>query len=128
MGNSCRTIFKGSSNRYECSNTGSPEYPSLSIVEELFPGVTLRRACLCDVNRVVNIMSYTSKLSIIFNVPHMTPRDDYSNYFFEGEYEVIPGPQMNIEDDCHSERRKYDIFGMDIFGMEQFNYCRQYML
>ncbi|XP_047737547.1 uncharacterized protein LOC108669393 [Hyalella azteca] len=109
MGDHCRTLRQGSSNRYECSNGGSDDYPSIWIVEDIWPGVPLRRACLCDVNRPITIMSYTSKVSFIFNVPHMTPRDDYTHYFFEGEYELLPAPTPINGVGCIADHRRYDI-------------------
>ena len=109
MGDHCTTILHGSSKRYECSNRGSDDYPSLWVVENLWPGVELRRACFCDVNQAVNIISYTNKLQIIFHVPHMGPSDDYSDFFFEGEYEMIRAGRSSLSRDCSSENRKYDI-------------------
>lgn len=108
MGDNCRTILQGSSRRYECSNGGTDEYPSLWIVEDLWPGITIRRACLCDVNHPVNIVSYTGKLSLIFNIPRMTPRHDYTHYFFEGEYELIPAPNPEDGPECPADSRRYD--------------------
>lgn len=109
MGEECRTILQGSSRRYECSNGGTDEFPSLWIVEDLWPGVIMRRACLCDVNHAINIISYTGTLSIIFNVPRMTPRDDYTHYFFEGEYELIQAPKTDEGVDCQENKRHYDV-------------------
>jgi len=109
MGDHCRTILEGSSKRYECSNKGMDDYPSLWIVEELWPGIEMRRACLCDVNHAINIRSYTNKLRIIFNIPHMGPNDDYTDFFFEGEYELIPAMRYELDSDCMSTNRKYDI-------------------
>ena len=109
MGDDCRSEELGSSRRYECSNGGISESPSIWIIEELWPGVTLKRACLCNVNRSVTITSYTSKISLVFNIPIMTPRHDYTHYFFEGEYDIIGANPGEQSPDCDANNRRYSL-------------------
>lgn len=108
MGDNCRTVFHRSSRRYECSNGGTDEQPSLWIVEDLWPGITLPRACICDVNETIKVVSYTGRMSLIFNIPRMTPRHDYTHYFFEGEYELIPATNPDEGSECIADNRRYD--------------------
>ena len=106
MGGECVSKIEGSSDRYECSNKGKDEYPSLWIVEDLWSGITIRRACLCSLSQPFTIKSYTGTLKLIFNIPNMTPRDDYTDFFFDGEYDIVPASSSENRPECFAENRR----------------------
>lgn len=93
MGQDCSTILRNSSRRYEChhNNSNAALYASIKVKERLWDSLEVTRACLCNVSDSApfNLVSYTSTLTLIFNVPTMTPVEDYNHYFFEGEYSVV---------------------------------------
>ena len=91
MGSDCITMHQSSSQRYECININSIKESTIKIDEELSPGLHIPRACVCNSSEVspIIINSYTNELKLRFSISHMSAFQDYNDFFFEGDYEII---------------------------------------
>ncbi|KAK3849133.1 hypothetical protein Pcinc_044099, partial [Petrolisthes cinctipes] len=91
MGASCTTEYRQASLRYECSHGGAPGHPAIWVREQPWESVWLTRACLCGTYhaRPFSLVSYTSRLVLELNIPSMTAAQDYTDFFFEGEYTIL---------------------------------------
>ncbi|MCL4146978.1 UNVERIFIED_CONTAM: hypothetical protein GTU68_025901 [Idotea baltica] len=91
IGSICKTIYTDSSQRYECNHGGASNLPSIKLQETLWSTVQLTRACLCNISELnsFTIRSYTNVIELVLNIPSMSPAEDYNDYFFEGEYQVV---------------------------------------
>lgn len=91
IGSICKTYFSDASQRYECNHGGASNLPSIKLEETLWSSVRLTRACLCNISELnsFSIRSYTNMMHLVFSIPSMSPAEDFNDYFFEGEYEVV---------------------------------------
>ncbi|XP_063846153.1 uncharacterized protein LOC135091981 [Scylla paramamosain] len=125
MGPECTTLYHNASRRHECSHGGAAGQPSITLVEEPWPGVPLQRACLCNVShgRPFSLVSYTRRLTLTFAVPDMTPADDYNHFFFEGEYSVVPEPPEVARRCNQTARLLHGSFGNFTVGAGRGDLC-----
>ena len=109
MGNKCSTVFKLTSRLNQCRHRDPKNKASLRITEEPWNGVPLSRGCLCDTSdsQPITITSYSNKIQLIFTIPQMTPAEDYYDFYFEGDYEVIEAPRTRAGELCGAELRNH---------------------
>ena len=103
MGSDCMTIRQSSSQRHECFHIQSESNSVITIDEELWPGVRLPRACICNSSETAPIVihSYTNEIQLRFSIPFMTSAQDYNDFFFEGEYDLV-----DAHESCKIEQSK----------------------
>ncbi|XP_064090100.1 uncharacterized protein LOC135204060 [Macrobrachium nipponense] len=129
MGSSCGTLYKHSSDRYECSHDGAADKPAIWITEEPWEGVYLPRACICNISHAqpFTIISYTNIIKIIFTIPVMTPSNDYNDFFLEGEYNMIETKEIKEKSsskECQpGSRHLGGRHGNFTVGSGKGNYC-----
>ena len=107
MGNKCSTVFRLGSRINQCKYKDPRDKPSIRMTEEPWKNVPLSRGCICDTSDAhpIIITSYSNKLQLIFHIPRMTPGQDYLDYYFEGDYEVIEAPRTQTGEVCTPESR-----------------------
>ncbi|XP_064083288.1 uncharacterized protein LOC135199311 [Macrobrachium nipponense] len=125
MGFKCSTVYHDSSHRYECSYNGNQvNQPAIWIREEPWEGITLTRACLCNISHshAFSMVSYTNQVQVVLSIPFMTASHDYTDFFFEGEYNIIDGGRSRGLCD-NSERRVSGRYGNFSVGFQRSDPC-----
>lgn len=91
MGSDCMTIYQSSSQRHECFHIQTKTDSVITLDEILWSGVRIPRSCVCNSSEVSPIIvhSYTNEIRLVFSVPYMSSAQDYNDFFFEGEYDII---------------------------------------
>ncbi|XP_069987078.1 uncharacterized protein [Penaeus vannamei] len=125
MGSNCTTVYRHASRRHECSHGGQPGEPAIRITEEPWSYVPVERACLCNVSngQSFNIISYTNRIRLTFSISNMTPNEDYNDYFFEGEYNVLDAPLEVIEGCNETVRHLNGRYGNFTVGAGRGDLC-----
>ena len=103
---------------FQCKTENTP-YMTLSISEFPWNGVELPRACLCSSKVPLTIETKSSKVVIKLNIVGMNPNHDFSNFYFNIEYEFFKQPL------CEGGSRQFDAPAGEILleGSEDSGAC-----